>query len=159
MNGEGNTTNPTKSPCDPYVFNTVLTRSKSLVVVVGSPVALLKIEEHMVRLYGMKAKCWSNFLKSCLENGTFFIPPIVESLESKVHDFQLQLKEKLYFAEMCRRPISFIQQNKFEMLSLKLSKTDTHEQNKIVRKSDSDGGADKAKQRPARRLSKGKIYF
>ena len=48
----GNTTNPTKSPCDPFVFNTVITRSKSLVVVVGSPLALLAIEEHMKQLYG-----------------------------------------------------------------------------------------------------------
>ena len=70
----GNTINPTKSPCDPYVFNTVLTRAKSLVVVVGCPAALLGIEKHMVRTYDEKGKCWSTYLKTCLENKTFIIP-------------------------------------------------------------------------------------
>ena len=49
---DGNTCNPTKSPCDRYVFNTVLTRAKSLVVAVGSPLVLLNTEAHMVKLYG-----------------------------------------------------------------------------------------------------------
>ena len=71
---DGNTLNPTKSPCDRYVFNTVLTRAKSLVVVVGSPLVLLNTETHMVKLYGDKGRCWSLYLKSCLENGTFIIP-------------------------------------------------------------------------------------
>jgi len=78
VDSEGNTTNPTKSPCDPYVFNTILTRSRSLVVVVGSPLALLKIEKHMVKSYGRKAYCWSSFIRACLEKRTFVIPPVVE---------------------------------------------------------------------------------
>ena len=92
---EGNTTNPTKSPCDPYVFNTVLTRSKSLVVVVGSPVALLRIEKHMVKLYGRKAQCWSNYLNDCLENETFSIPPELEPDDGKRKAFKLQLSKVL----------------------------------------------------------------
>ena len=66
VDSDGNTTNPTKSPCDPYIFNTVLTHSKSLVVVVGSPQALLRIEGHMQAVYGRKARCWSSFLAKCL---------------------------------------------------------------------------------------------
>ena len=70
-----NTTNPTKSLCDPFIFNTVLTRAKSLVVVVGCPAALLGIEKHMmVKIYGEKGKCWSTYLKTCLEKESFIIP-------------------------------------------------------------------------------------
>ena len=72
----GNTTNPTKSLCDPFIFDTVLTRAKSLVVVVGCPVALLGIEKHMVKTYKEKGKCWSTYLKTCLENKTFIIPDV-----------------------------------------------------------------------------------
>ena len=98
----GNTTNSTKSPCDPYVFNTVLTRSKSLVVVVGSPIALLEIEEHMVGLYGKKARCWSNYLRICLENDTFIIPPTVEPVNITAKQFELRLKAKLFDKEVSR---------------------------------------------------------
>ncbi len=91
----GNTTNPTKSLCDPYVFNTVLTRSKSLVVAAGSPLALLGIEEHMVKKYGRKARCWSSYLRICLENGTFIIPPKVEPWDITAKKFEQRLRAKL----------------------------------------------------------------
>ena len=93
---EGNTANPTKSPCDPYVFNTILTRSKSLVVVVGSPLALLGIEEHMKKLYGKMASCWSKYLSACLENNTFFIPHEVEPSKARRLDFSLALKARVF---------------------------------------------------------------
>ena len=93
MDEDGNTTNPTKSPCDPYVFNTVLTRSKSLVVVVGNPVALLNIESHMKVLYGKKAQCWSSFIRLCLEKGSFHVPPEVEPNQLKRHAFKLKLRK------------------------------------------------------------------
>lgn len=92
---EGNTTNPTKSPCDPLVFNTVLTRSKSLVVVVGSPVALLDIERHMGPLYGEKAHCWSNYMEMCLEKDTFIIPAEVEPDKKMKSMFRSELKDRI----------------------------------------------------------------
>lgn len=102
VDGEGDTKNPTKSPCDPYVFNTALTRSKSLVVVVGSPVALLRIEEHMKGLYGERACCWSSYIRLCLEKDTFIIPPEVEPREAKRLEFNLRLKAKLFGSEASR---------------------------------------------------------
>ncbi len=102
MDSAGNTTNPTKSPCNPYVFNTVLTRSKSLVVAVGSPVALLGIEEHMVKKYGSKARCWSSYLRICLEKGTFSIPPSVEPSKIKAKQFELRLKANLFDSEVSK---------------------------------------------------------
>ncbi len=94
MDATGNTTNPTKSPCDPYVFNTILTRSKSLVVAAGSPLALLKIEEHMVRIYGEKAMCWSSYLKHCIVNGSFFIPASIAKCDEQ-EVFKAKLKSIL----------------------------------------------------------------
>lgn len=88
---DGNTRNPTKSPCDRYVFNTVLTRAKSLVVVVGSPWILLSIERHMIDLYGDQGKCWSLYLRSCLEHDTLIIPTCVEPNLSSSEKFKHQL--------------------------------------------------------------------
>ena len=84
---DGDTLNPTKSPCDRYIFNTVLTRAKSLVVVVGSPRILLNTEQHMVRLYGNKGRCWSLYLKSCIEHGTLIVPPLVEADKNVAENF------------------------------------------------------------------------
>ncbi len=95
VDNDGNTTNPTKSPCDPYVFNTVLTRSKSLVVAVGSPMALLRIEEHMVKKYGGKARCWSTYMKLCLEKNTFTIPSAIEPNDKMKKEFKSALMTKL----------------------------------------------------------------
>ena len=61
---------PSKSLSNPYVFNTAITRAESLVVGVGNPFLLLKTEKHMVERYGTKAKCWSRYIKHCIENGT-----------------------------------------------------------------------------------------
>jgi len=85
----GSTRNPTKSMCDPYVFNTVITRAKSLVLGVGNPFLLLKTEKYMVELYGRRGKCWSEFLKSCLKHGTVDLPTLTNK------DVQQNIKEKL----------------------------------------------------------------
>ena len=69
----GETRNPTKSICDRYVFNTAITRARSLVVSVGNPFMLLKTESHMIRKYGEKGKCWSQYLKTCLDHDTLSI--------------------------------------------------------------------------------------
>ena len=92
---DGNTINPTKSPCDPFIFNTVLTRSKSLVVAVGSPEALLQTEKHMVQFYGEKARCWSNYMRVCLEKGTFIVPREVENNSVKREAFLNRLTSQL----------------------------------------------------------------
>ena len=101
VNAQGKTTNPTKSPCDRYVFNTVLTRSKSLVLVVGSPYALLRTEQHMTGEQGM---CWNLYMRFCMENGTFVIPESVEHNDSKRHEFHEGLKTKLYGIREKARP-------------------------------------------------------
>ena len=73
--------NPTKSICDPFVLNTVITRAQSLVVCVGNPFLLLRLEQSMVRKYGDRGKCWSHYLKACLDHDTV-----------QLHDSQLSLE-------------------------------------------------------------------
>ena len=63
--------NQTKTVFDPFIFNTAITRSKSLVVAVGNPFLILHIEKQMEMVYGDRAKCWSQFMKQCLECDTF----------------------------------------------------------------------------------------
>ena len=50
------------------MFNTAITRAQSLVVGIGNPFLLLRIEQHMIQTYGYseQGKCWSTFLKECL---------------------------------------------------------------------------------------------
>ena len=81
--------NPTKSFCSRYVFNTALTRAKSLVVCAGNPFQLLKVEAAMPDYVG----CWREYIKRCLENGTFVVPArvgnrdhVIEQLTQKGAD-------------------------------------------------------------------------
>ena len=65
---DGRSKDPLKSLCNPYVFNTAISRAKSLVVAVGNPFMLLKIENIM----GSRRHCWKEYLKMCLKQGTVF---------------------------------------------------------------------------------------
>ena len=42
-------------------------------VSVGNPFMLLKTESHMIMKYGEKGKCWSQYLKTCLDHDTLSI--------------------------------------------------------------------------------------
>ena len=61
-NPDGSTKNPTKSICDRYVFNTVITRAQSLVVAVGHPYYLFGIEN----CNSYRIKCWREYMKYCI---------------------------------------------------------------------------------------------
>ena len=68
------TRDPVKSLCDQYVFNTVITRACSLVVAIGNPFRLMKIEEMrgredvaVVTSSGKMKKCWQTFVFHCLQ--------------------------------------------------------------------------------------------
>ena len=61
----------TKSLSNPYVFNTAISRARDCVIASGNPFILLKIEKSMEKKHpGNMAKCWSSYLKHCLEKGT-----------------------------------------------------------------------------------------
>ena len=64
--------NATKSICDRFVFNTVLTRSRSLVVAVGNPFLLLKMEESMIKKHNDPSyNTWRPYIRQCLECNSF----------------------------------------------------------------------------------------
>ena len=69
---DGSTLNPTKSICDQYVFNTVITRAQSLIVCVGNPFLLFSIEKQTLNY---KIYCWREYVKRCLEISTFQLFP------------------------------------------------------------------------------------
>ena len=60
-----------KSVCHPAVFNTVITRSKSLVVAVGNPLVLMMSEATMDE----PKWCWREFITRCMVKKTFIVPP------------------------------------------------------------------------------------
>ena len=61
---DGSTLNPTKSICDQYAFNTVITRAQSLIVCVGNPFLLFSIEN------SYNIHCWREYVKRCLETSS-----------------------------------------------------------------------------------------
>ena len=69
---EGASKNPTKTPCSQYVFNTALTRAKSLVVCAGNPFLLMKIEKMTKNTD--ERPFWAEYIRRCMENDTFVIP-------------------------------------------------------------------------------------
>jgi superfamily I DNA and/or RNA helicase/exoribonuclease R len=89
----GETLNPTKSIADPLVFNTALTRARSLIISFGNPYLLLSIEKHMNLKYNGRGHCWSQLIKLCLQRGTLIIPKSVIGDTNE----QTRFKEKLMF--------------------------------------------------------------
>ena len=67
----GDPINTTKSLCDRYIFNTTITRSQSLVVVVGNPFLLLKMEANMIAQHDKSYQTWTPYIKQCMECNTF----------------------------------------------------------------------------------------
>ena len=87
-NEYGRSKNPTKSPCGQYVFNTAITRAKSLVVCAGNPFLLMKIEKHM---NNEQPNCWRDFIRRCMITRTFHVPPSTAAKYIKETLHQLQL--------------------------------------------------------------------
>ena len=83
VNSDGSSANPTKSVCDKFVFNTVITRAQSLVVAVGNPYRLFKIEEKSPNGRG----CWKEYMRHCIECRTLF------SSDSQEKDRQKKMEE------------------------------------------------------------------
>ena len=59
----------TKSLFNKFVFNTAITRAKSLVVAVAKPLELLDFEDKYINAED-EVKCWHEYLQLCLERDT-----------------------------------------------------------------------------------------
>ena len=56
------------------VFNTMITRTKSLFVTVGNPFYLLDAEENLVTAGSQTTLCWREFLKTCIDHNAIAYP-------------------------------------------------------------------------------------
>ena len=88
---DGRSKNPTKSPCGQYVFNTAITRAKSLVVCAGNPFLLMKIEKLM---NNEQPNCWRDFIRRCITTRTFHVSlstaaKSTKSVKETLHQLQL----------------------------------------------------------------------
>ena len=106
---------PVKSMCDPFMFNTIVTRPKSLLVAIGNPFRLRKIEQKTPT----PPACWSEYLYQCWEGGTLFL--------------SAQLKQDL---GACKRPLGELQGMMFQRAAEKLRRVAP----KAVGKEEGKGG-------------------
>ena len=98
---DGSTRNPTKSICDPFVFNTVITRAKSLIVSVGNPYLLLAIEKHMIDKYGDIGRCWSKYIMACVHHGTLIVPDSVIKSPTEQGEYTAKLMKYIEGRNTC----------------------------------------------------------
>ena len=91
---EGASKNPTKTPCSQYVFNTALTRAKSLVVCAGNPFLLMKIEKQVNNVD--KRPFWAEYIRRCIENETFIIPASLQESNTDRQDKLSKLRALVF---------------------------------------------------------------
>lgn len=89
LNPSGLPYHPTKSLCNPSVFNTATTRATSLIVVVGNPYTLMAVEKNMDK----GNRCWAEYLRQCLEANTFV--GIEGVSDSVIQELQHVVQEKV----------------------------------------------------------------
>ena len=65
--------------CNEYVFNTVITRPQSLIVVAGNPFVLLKMSSHD----RFEKDCWREYIRRCIQCQSLLPPPIHSPSEAK----------------------------------------------------------------------------
>ena len=85
----GYSLDPTKSLCSPIVFNTAITRTKGLIVVVGNPYTLMDVEEKM----GNRMHCWAEYLCRCFKMGTVVAGEGI--IEDHVQELRLFVENRL----------------------------------------------------------------
>ena len=161
---DGSTLDSTKSFCDPYVFNTAVSRAKSLVVAVGNPFLLLNIEKSITH-YGDKhnTKCWSTFIKLCIEKNTFEFHASLSLKEPEKHTKLEKIKEliadnlklenlKEEYLKLQKKLKELEEKNlklKEENLKLREENSKLQEQNSIIQNENSN-----LQQKNARKINK-----
>ena len=112
----GNSKNPTKSPCGQFVFNTAITRAKSLVVCAGNPFLLLKVEKNMEKVDADKS-FWKDYIRRCIITKSFSVP------SSKSNTIKLLEKiQKLVFNSEVTTSSNFDQQKLEDSIIKRLEK-------------------------------------
>lgn len=95
-NAHGEPPNPSKSICNDYVFNTVLTRARSLVYSIGNPFLL----QHKGSSQHFSVNCWQEYIQRCIQCQTLVLPEVnsEEETRSMPHLVE-QLSSRVYLAE------------------------------------------------------------
>ena len=92
------TRDPVKSLCDQYVFNTVITRSCSLVVAIGNPFRLMKIEDKLTESNKVSSKmgrnCWQAFFYYCLQCQSLVLSKKLNSMRQENAELAMQQSTK-----------------------------------------------------------------
>ena len=83
---------PVRSLCDQYVFNTVITRACSLVVAIGNPFRLMKIEEQ-AQVDDSKT-CWLPYLYRCLQCQSLTLSSVLNEKRVKVDHKEIEEGQK-----------------------------------------------------------------
>ena len=86
---EGKPHDPVRSISNELVFNTIMTRSRSLIVCIGNPFVLCKLGE----LY--KTNCWSAYLQRCVQCETLQFALPANSTVDKV-EAAAQIQKKVF---------------------------------------------------------------
>ena len=98
VDSSGCSYNPTKSLCSPIVFNTAITRAKSLIVAVGNPYTLMTVEENTAAAENMEISnlhCWAKYLDHCFEANTVILANKDDKIEGNLQNLHLFVKQKL----------------------------------------------------------------
>ena len=92
LDPSGYSNNPTKSLCSPSVFNTAITRAKSLVVAVGNPYTLMAVEGKLDK----SKQCWAKYLNHCFSANTILKSPgITDGAVQELKQFVKQTLNEL----------------------------------------------------------------
>ena len=92
LDPSGYSNNPTRSLCSPSVFNTAITRAKSLVVAVGNPYTLMAVEEKLDK----SKQCWAKYLNHCFSANTILKSPgITDGAVQELKQFVKQKSNEL----------------------------------------------------------------
>ena len=91
MNEDYSPFDPVKSMCDPYMFNTIITRPKSLLVTIGNPFRLLKIQQKTPD----PPACWLEYLYQCWEQGSLILSSNLKGIHGACRKQLNRLEEEM----------------------------------------------------------------
>lgn len=86
---DGNPQDPVRSICNEYIFNTLITRARSLVFSAGNPFLLCQMGLHY------NVNCWAEYIHRCIQCQTLLLKNPKPNSESEIQQLP-QVVEKLY---------------------------------------------------------------
>ena len=118
---EGASKNPTKTPCSQYVFNTALTRAKSLVVCAGNPFLLMKIEENTPQNRD-KRPFWAEYIRRCIENETFIVPGSLQVSNTDRQNKLSKLRALVFKSDSQAKLANFLSDRRLDSITMAYKK-------------------------------------